>query len=56
MSEKYGLLCFCETWQSPLLWNHYADRHKGICLGFDVRETVLKGLTMLKSEFRYAVG
>jgi len=36
ISKKYGLLCFCATWRSPLLWSHYADRHKGICLGFDV--------------------
>lgn len=38
MAKKYGLLCFCATWRSPLLWSHYADRHKGICLGFNVRD------------------
>lgn len=34
--EKYGLICFCEVWENPLLWSHYADKHRGICLGFDV--------------------
>jgi hypothetical protein len=38
MSKQYGLLCFCATWQNPLLWSHYAERHEGICLGFDVRD------------------
>jgi hypothetical protein len=25
-------------WRHPLLWGHYADKHKGICLGFDVTD------------------
>jgi hypothetical protein len=36
MSKAYGMLCFCATWRNPLLWSHYADRHKGICLGCEV--------------------
>ena len=36
MSKRYGLVCFSAAWQNPLLWSHYADRHRGICLGFDV--------------------
>jgi hypothetical protein len=26
------------SWQHPLLWGHYADKHKGICLGFEVQD------------------
>jgi hypothetical protein len=33
---KTGLLCFSANWNSPPLWSHYADRHRGICLGFDI--------------------
>lgn len=40
-NEKNGILCFSQTWQNPLLWSHYADRHKGICLGFDVDEKLV---------------
>jgi len=32
MSEKFGLMCFSKRWKSPLLWSHYADRHKGMAL------------------------
>ena len=35
------LLCFSKTWRSPLLWSHYADKHKGIALGFDVPDEFL---------------
>jgi hypothetical protein len=48
MSGKYGLLCFCATWQNPLLWSHYADRHKGICLGFDVRDDCIAKVAYVK--------
>ena len=34
--DKFGLLCFTEQWNDILQWSHYADRHRGVCLGFDV--------------------
>lgn len=36
MARDRGLLCFSRDWQNPLLWSHYADRHQGIALGFDL--------------------
>jgi hypothetical protein len=36
MARRYGVLCFSEDKTDVLQWAHYADRHKGICLGFDV--------------------
>src|ERR1035441_3016297 len=35
-ARDYGLLCFSEEWNNILLWSHYADQHRGVCLGFDV--------------------
>lgn len=35
-SDKIGILCFSDDWKSPVLWSHYADGHKGICLGFEL--------------------
>ncbi len=29
MSKKFAILCFSKKWDNPLLWRHYADRHKG---------------------------
>jgi len=39
---RCGLLCFSPTWKNPLMWSHYGDKHKGMCLGFDVRDDMLK--------------
>ena len=36
LSDEYGLLCFSKSWRNPVLWSHYADRHRGLCLGFQV--------------------
>jgi len=41
MNEKFGIVCFSRSWESPLLWGHYADKHMGIALGFDVAEEKL---------------
>jgi hypothetical protein len=33
-SQKFRICCFSEHWDSLLMWAHYADSHKGICLQF----------------------
>jgi hypothetical protein len=35
-ASKWGLLCFSDNWKSPVMWAHYAKKHNGVCLGFDV--------------------
>lgn len=39
LTEGFG--CFSRNWKNPVLWGHYADKHRGICLGFDVRDDPL---------------
>lgn len=34
-------LCFSAKWENPVLWGHYADKHKGIALGFEVAGKLL---------------
>lgn len=42
MALKFGVVCFNERWDNILHWSHYADRHRGACLGFDVSGSVEK--------------
>ena len=35
-AQRYGLLCFSRTWKNPVLWSHYADRHRGVALEFRI--------------------
>ena len=34
--ETKGIICFSLAWENPVLWSHYADKHKGMALGFDI--------------------
>lgn len=36
-----GILCFSRRWDNPVQWAHYADGHKGLCLGFDIPDEAL---------------
>jgi len=29
-----GVCCFSTTYASPLLWSHYGNQHRGLCIGF----------------------
>lgn len=37
-NSKYGITCFSKNNDNILMWAHYADKHQGICLGFDIDE------------------
>ena len=36
LSKHLKVICLSKTYSNPLLWGHYANSNKGICLGFDV--------------------
>ncbi|EKU73441.1 MULTISPECIES: DUF2971 domain-containing protein [Sphingomonadales] len=42
MAERAGLLCFSRKWHNPVQWSHYAGKHSGLCLGFDVADDIVK--------------
>ncbi len=35
-ASRRGILCFSADWRDPVIWAHYGDRHRGLCLGFDI--------------------
>lgn len=41
VNDKAGIVCFSAAWGNPLLWGHYADKHAGMALGFDVADDKL---------------
>lgn len=40
--ENIGVLCFVERPDNLLMWAHYADAHKGVCLEFDTSEWLFR--------------
>ena len=53
LSQDNGLLCFTKSWNNPVLWGHYADKHRGICLGFDIPNEFLCQVSYVKSRFQW---
>lgn len=39
--ERYRVYCLCPDVTNALMWAHYADSHRGICLEFNVRNEVI---------------
>ncbi len=37
IDQTFGLICFCESWQNPVVWGHYAQRHQGLCLQLEMQ-------------------
>lgn len=38
MFKTGGIISFSKVWSEPLLWSHYADNHRGLALGFDLKD------------------
>ena len=51
-----GLICFSEDWTSPVMWSHYADKHRGMCLGFDVARTAVNPVRYFDKRLRAELG
>ena len=37
--QDVGMICFSEDYRSTLMWAHYADRGRGVCLEFEFPES-----------------
>ena len=48
MARRYGVVCFSLSWHNPLLWSHYAEKHHGLALGFDVHSEILKAVSYVE--------
>lgn len=45
IDQSVGMICFSRDWHNPVQWSHYADCHRGICLGFDIPDSQLVRVT-----------
>jgi len=47
IGEK-GVLSLCAKWNCPLMWSHYADEHRGICVEYDMTDHDCKNIKAVK--------
>jgi hypothetical protein len=53
MTARYGLLCFSSDWKDPVIWAHYGDKHRGICLGFEIPADKCKTITYVPQRLAF---
>jgi hypothetical protein len=51
-NDSVGILSFTQGWSHPALWSHYAAKHRGICLGFDVADSILREINYVDERIR----
>ncbi len=51
--QKYKIFCCSKYHRSILLWSHYADNHKGICLEIEIDEDLCKEQNIFKLNVVY---
>lgn len=55
LTADKGLLCFSASWRDPVIWAHYSDKHRGLCLGFEVPDATAKIVTYLPERLPFPV-
>lgn len=54
--KNVGMICFGANWKSPVMWAHYADKHTGVALGFDVPDELASEVIYTNERIRVPFG
>jgi hypothetical protein len=49
LNARFGWICFSRTWSNPIVWAHYAEQHRGLCVGFDVPDAFCKPIRYVEN-------
>ena len=55
LNKGRGILCFSEVWGNPVMWSHYAEKHKGLCLEFEIPDDLLAKITYSRDRLKREV-
>jgi hypothetical protein len=55
-NKNTGLLCFSRNWTHPVLWSHYAAKHTGVCLGFNLKSDIVRAVIYEKDRLMPDLG
>jgi len=47
--SKFRVSCFCKSYKKFLLWSYYTNKHRGVCLEFEVHKKRLPANCILES-------
>jgi len=52
MADRFGILCFSKVWRNPVLWSHYANRHKGAAIEFEINDKIALPIRYRKNRYQ----
>jgi hypothetical protein len=55
INRDKGLICLSKSWSNPLLWGHYAEKHTGMALGFEVPDKPLAPVIYARKPIRIPI-
>ncbi|MCH2074202.1 MAG: DUF2971 domain-containing protein [Puniceicoccaceae bacterium] len=55
-ANDVGLSCFSLSMENQLMWTHYADSHRGVCLCYDIPEAHFRTHYPTTNQDHYLVG
>jgi len=50
--RQRGVMCFSASWRDPVIWAHYSDKHKGLCLGFEIPDNVARKVCYVNARLK----
>ncbi len=53
MGKRFGMVCFSSCWSDPVIWAHYSDKHRGICLGFEIQNNRLEKIKYVRDRLPF---
>lgn len=56
INAERGLICVSRSWENPLLWGHYAEKHTGVALGLEIPDPLLAKVIYAKTPVRIHSG
>lgn len=55
LTKEKGLLCFSSDKYNPVQWAHYADNHKGLCLGFEIPNSYVEKVSYVANRLNKSI-
>lgn len=52
---SHGVLSLAKKWDCPLMWSHYADEHRGLCIQYDMTDAAFTDLRAVSYKSQRAV-
>ena len=55
-NKNTGMICCSLDWKSPMMWAHYGDKHRGVCVGLEVEDSLVSTVDYTDKKINVVLG